>query len=143
MLREQVVSSLLQETAQAETHSHVAIAFCSGAFGFEGTGVAPSGFIVAQLSPIAVFGSFSASAPIGQALVGRAGELVLFRIIRQVLRTEDGFADQFGFAMLLLFTMKGVVFDIVAQFVFFKVGIVRFAAIACICRDVLAQAALP
>jgi len=80
-------------------------------------------------------------AAIGQALVGRANELVFFGIIGQVLRAEDSFADQFGFVVLLLFAMEGIVFDIIAQLVVFNIGIILFAAIASIGRDVLWQAA--
>ena len=48
----------------------VTIVFCSGAFGFEGTGVALGGFIVAQFGPIAIFGSYPTSTPVGLAKVG-------------------------------------------------------------------------
>jgi len=77
----------------AEAHSHLAIALGSIAFRFMRTGVAASGFIVALLGPIAIFCPFSASTPVGKALVGWADEGIGFGVMGEILGAEDGPAD--------------------------------------------------
>jgi hypothetical protein len=130
LLRKQVILGLLPKAVQAEADVHAPVVLGSGAFGFEGAGVAGCSFVNADLGPVAVLGSLAASSLGGQALVSRADKLVLLGIIWEILRAEERFADQFRYAVFFLFTMKGVVFDIVAQLVFFNIGVVLFAAVA-------------
>ena len=114
VFRKEIVLGLFPKAAQAEADVYPPVALGMGAFRFEGAGVAGSCLVNTDFGPVAVLSSLTASCLVGQALVSRTDKLVLVGIIGEVLRAKECFADQFGFAMFLLFPIKSVVFDVIA-----------------------------
>jgi len=88
LLREQIVSGLLAIAMQCETELHAAIALGLGALRFKRTGGTIPTFINAALGEIAVLGFVGSGFEVDQAVVGRADEFILVRVIRKVGRLE-------------------------------------------------------
>jgi hypothetical protein len=77
---------------------------------------------MAGLDRVAVVRLLVPGIAIGQGLTRRTGERIGMFIVGEILAAEERFADELGVLMLVLFTVEGVVFDIVAQLVFFEVN---------------------
>ncbi len=120
LFRKQVGFGLLSEASQAEADADMAIAFGLGTLRLEGASITISCLVMAGLDRVAIVGLLMPGVAIGQALSSRAGEIIGLFVIGEILGSKDGFADELRVSMLLLFTVKGIVFDIIAQLVFFK-----------------------
>lgn len=99
LIGEQVGFGLFSETPQAEVDIQAAIVFGLGTFRLERTGVAVWGLVDPELGLVAIFGFGMARGVVGQALLGRADELVPLSVIGEVLGVEKVLADQLGFAV--------------------------------------------
>jgi len=125
---------------QAEAEADLAVALRTRALGLERAGGALVAGIDPALAEIAVISGVAGLAFKVQTLVGRADEFVFLLIVGEVLGQELAFADQFGFAEVMSILVKGVVLEVIAQLLFFEVGVVLFTAIACITDDIPGEA---
>ena len=66
---------------------------------------------------------------IGQSAFGWTEELVVWLIVLEVVRTELVFADDVRVAVVMGILVEGVVFEIIAQAVFFQVNVIFLTAI--------------
>jgi hypothetical protein len=92
-----------------------AIALGLSAFRFEGTALAMVALVNPPFTFITIFGLVLTSVAVGQVFVRRTEECIAGSVIGKALTAKHFLADQFRFAVLDLFLVKGIVFNEIAQ----------------------------
>ena len=92
---------------------------------------------MAPFGLIAILARIGTRCYIVQALVRRAGELIFFSIVSKTLGTKLVLANLVCLPMLTGILVEGVVFYIALCVVLFQIGLVLFAAIACVHYDLI------
>ena len=129
-----IFPSLSAELAQLETDLDLAVALGFGTLALKGTILAALTLIMSPGALVAIGRLVLAGVEIGQATFGRTEELVVWFIVFKMVRAELVLAQYLGIAVVVGILVEGVVFEIIFLIISFKIAVILFTAIGCICR---------